>query len=97
MVILATNKNSDLAIVQSSIHDFWAWDKCSTMGGSGLRYSPTDAFETFPFPTLTPETEKELETIGEKYYNQRQQIMREILQPATADHANHPTRTHQNL
>jgi hypothetical protein len=75
MVILATNKNSDLAIVQSSIHDFWAWDKCSTMGGSGLRYSPTDAFETFPFPTLTPETEKELETIGEKYYNQRQQIM----------------------
>ena len=40
-----------------------------------INYSPSDCFVTFPFPTLTPETEKELETIGEKYYNQRQQIM----------------------
>ena len=63
------------SILSSDVHNFWVWDKCSTLGGSTLRYSPTDCFETFPFPTLTPETEKELETIGEKYYNHRQQIM----------------------
>jgi hypothetical protein len=36
-----------------------------------LRYTPTDVFETFPFPTST----SNLEEIGEKYYTYRQSIM----------------------
>ena len=75
LVVLNFQDCKYLSLLQSSIHSDWAWDKCSTMRDAGIRYSPTDGFETFPFPTLTPETEKELETIGEKYYNHRQQIM----------------------
>ncbi len=36
-----------------------------------VRYTPTDCFETFPFPESTTN----LETIGETYYNHRQAIM----------------------
>jgi hypothetical protein len=75
LAVISDESYKMLAILCSSFHDFWAWDKASTMGGHTLRYTPSDCFETFPFPTLTPETEKELETIGEKYYNHRQQIM----------------------
>jgi hypothetical protein len=73
--VFALSEFKMLALLQSSIHTSWAWQHCSTMRDAGIRYNPTDAFQTFPFPTLTPETEKELETIGEKYYNHRQQIM----------------------
>ncbi len=36
-----------------------------------LRYTPTDCFETFPFP----DSIDGLEAIGERYYTRRQQIM----------------------
>lgn len=38
---------------------------------SDLRYTPTDCFETFPFPALLDG----LESIGERYHAHRQQIM----------------------
>jgi hypothetical protein len=72
--IIATDSNSLFALVQNTFHEYWAREQGSSLE-SRMRYTPSDCFETFPFPTLTPETEKELETIGEKYYNQRQQIM----------------------
>ena len=75
LVIFALNKYSYLSLLQSSIHDFWAWDKCSTIRDAGIRYSPTDGFETFPFPDLTPAQEQTLNDIGERYYQHRQAIM----------------------
>ncbi|MFN9648775.1 MAG: type IIL restriction-modification enzyme MmeI, partial [Pseudanabaena sp.] len=75
LVVFPLNRDWHFALLQSTAHCEWVWLTCSTLGGSTLNYSPSDGFETFPFPTLTPETEKELETIGEKYYNHRQQIM----------------------
>jgi hypothetical protein len=36
-------------VLSSRIHELWARAMCSTLG-DGLRYVPTDAFETFPFP-----------------------------------------------
>ncbi|MCT7956101.1 BREX-1 system adenine-specific DNA-methyltransferase PglX [Laspinema sp. D3] len=88
LVVLPFTTTGYLTLLQSSIHNVWAWDKCSTMRDAGIRYSPTDGFETFPFPPVcsdsfrshqnaTPEgvTTNELEEIGEKYYNYRQQIM----------------------
>ncbi|MCY7331121.1 MAG: restriction endonuclease [Pseudanabaena sp. CAN_BIN31] len=74
LIVFNESKYYLFSFLQSSIHDSWSWQNCSTLG-AGMRYTPSDCFETFPFPTLTPETETELETIGEKYYNQRQQIM----------------------
>jgi hypothetical protein len=69
--VIASDKFSTLALLQSSIHSFWAWQFCSTIRDAGIRYSPTDGFENFPFPTSTAN----LEQIGEKYYTHRQNIM----------------------
>ena len=75
LVVFPDSNSVYFSLLQSDIHVHWAWQYSSTMRDAGINYSPTDVLETFPFPTLTPETEKELETIGEKYYNHRQQIM----------------------
>lgn len=72
------------SILQSTIHSEWSWKNCSTMKGD-LRYSPTAAFQTFPFPAgislekregdpLTP-MEQELEEIGADYHEFRKQLM----------------------
>ncbi|AFW94762.1 putative restriction enzyme and modification methylase [Anabaena sp. 90] len=71
LVVFPINSNNIFALLNSSIHSFWAWQFCSTMRDAGIRYSPTDGFETFPFPTSTAN----LEEIGEKYYTHRQKIM----------------------
>jgi len=42
--------------------------------GTGSRYTPSDCFETFPFPNLDPQ-DSFLETIGEIYHKYRQQLM----------------------
>ncbi|PAX45818.1 BREX-1 system adenine-specific DNA-methyltransferase PglX, partial [Brunnivagina elsteri] len=57
-------------LLQSAFHETWAREYASSMKGD-LRYTPTDCFETFPFPTSTAN----LEEIGETYYNHRQNIM----------------------
>jgi hypothetical protein len=49
-IVFALNSFSDFSILSSSIHDIWAWKNSSTMGSATLRYSGTNAFETFPFP-----------------------------------------------
>jgi hypothetical protein len=69
--VITSDKFSTLALLQSSIHSFWAWQFCSTIRDAGIRYSPTDGFENFPFPKSTTN----LEEIGEKYYSDRQKIM----------------------
>lgn len=69
---------SFFSIIQSSLHENWAWKYSSTMKGD-RRYSPSDSFETFPFPqNQLPEIESLLEQIGEKYHQQRQQLMLKI-------------------
>lgn len=37
-------------VLSSAIHSAWAWKQSSTLKGD-LRYTPTTAFATFPFPT----------------------------------------------
>ena len=59
-----------ITLLQSSIHIDWAWSRGSSMK-KDLRYTPSDIFETFPFP----EKIEQLEEIGEKYYEYRQNIM----------------------
>lgn len=43
-----------LAILQSRIHEPWAWLLSSTIRDAGIRYSAGDCFATFPFPRATP-------------------------------------------
>ena len=71
-VVLTFDKSSNLALLQSAFHEAWARQYASSMKGD-LRYTPSDVFETFPFPEATAG----LEAIGERYHQLRQQIMAE--------------------
>lgn len=70
-VVLAFEDFAHFLVLQSSFHEHWAWKYGSTLK-SDLRYSPTDCFETFPFPSKLPPIS---EVIGRRYYEQRQLIM----------------------
>lgn len=59
-----------LATLQSTIHEVWSREYCSTLE-TRLKYSSGNAFETFPLP----QSSTTLEIIGERYYNCRNSIM----------------------
>ena len=52
LVVFAYDDTGHLGLLTSAMHWWWAHAWCSTMRSAGLRYSPTDAFETFPQPEL---------------------------------------------
>ncbi|MFO0660923.1 MAG: type IIL restriction-modification enzyme MmeI [Polyangiaceae bacterium] len=49
VVVFVIDDDARFGILQSSIHELWARAHASTLG-VGLRYTPSDCFETFPFP-----------------------------------------------
>ena len=51
VVVIALDQYYHYAILQSAIHEYWAWARGSTLKGD-LRYTNTTIFETFPFPLL---------------------------------------------
>ena len=61
------------AILQSRIHEIWARFFGSSMKDDP-RYTPSDCFETFPFP-LDYESNPALEAAGEAYYTFRADLM----------------------
>ncbi len=69
-IILSIQTWWEYSLIQSELH--WHW---VLMYGNKLatrpQYTPTDCFETFPFPQKTDV----LESIGEAYYTHRQTIM----------------------
>ena len=60
-------------ILQSLPHEIWARFFSSSFG-DGLRYTPTDCFETFPFPNRW-ETISSLEETGKECYEFRSALM----------------------
>ena len=68
--VVASDAIEDLAVLQSSIHTEWAWQFCSTMRNSGIRYNPSD-FRKFPRPKHISASQE----ICADYYNLRQSIM----------------------
>jgi hypothetical protein len=70
LVVFALDKYNNFSQLQSTIHTEWV-----LLFGSSLRkdpvYTPSNCFETFPFPLST----SNLEDIGKKYYTHRQSIM----------------------
>lgn len=66
---------SEFSVLQSSIHQEWAFWTCSTLGASTLRYSTSAALETWPMPIL--DGCKELFAYGETYHGNREKIMLE--------------------
>ncbi|PHJ57236.1 N-6 DNA methylase [Nostoc linckia z18] len=73
LVIFAFSSMSAFAILQSRIHEIWARFFGSSMKDD-LRYTPSDCFETFPFPENW-ETNPTLETVGKEYYEYRAALM----------------------
>ena len=72
IVIILKPGYSGFAYMISSIVQDWTWKQSSTLG-TGLNFSPTDAFETLPFP-LGEDTR--LDGVGRAYYVLRNEIMR---------------------
>ena len=60
-------------VLQSNVHEIWARFFSSTMKDD-INYSPSDCFETFPFPDGR-ESDPTLETAGQSYYEFRANLM----------------------
>lgn len=70
LVVFACAHWGFFAVLQSHLHYCWAWNYSST-NLALLNYSPSDCFETFPFP----DRQTGLDAIGERYHDYRRQIM----------------------
>ncbi|MEI7895360.1 MAG: type IIL restriction-modification enzyme MmeI, partial [Myxococcales bacterium] len=73
LVVVPSSTNALLTVLQARVHNDWTWTFASTLG-DGLRYTPTDCFETFPFPP-NYESNAALESVGNGYYDFRAALM----------------------
>jgi len=74
-VVFAFDDSYHFSILQSCIHEIWVRKFASTLR-TDIRYTPSDCFETFPFPYDPSEDDvKATGEIGFKYYEHRKQIM----------------------
>jgi hypothetical protein len=75
--VYALDGFDDFAILQSNLHEQWAWKNASTLKGD-LRYTPSKVFEPFPFPRLDEEEDAALSEVGQSYYGLRQDLMEQM-------------------
>ena len=76
--VLTTDRWDLYAVVQCTLHEVWA-RKYSGALETRLRYSPSDCFETFPFPAgLWEQASAALSAIGERYHEHRRGLMRHL-------------------
>ncbi|MCD4653258.1 hypothetical protein K8T06_04925 [bacterium] len=73
LVVIANKTNAAFCALQSHPHEIWARFFGSTLEDR-LRYTPSDCFETFPFPENW-QTHPLLEQIGKEYYEFRAALM----------------------
>ena len=73
IVIFASESHAAFCALQSRVHEIWARFFGSSFGDA-LLYTPSDCFETFPFPKDW-ETHLSLEAIGKTYYEFRAELM----------------------
>lgn len=73
-----TDRWDHFSVVQSTIHEVWA-RKYSGALETRLRYSPSDCFETFPFPRgQWQDANLALAEVGERYHESRRGLMRQL-------------------
>lgn len=73
LIVFPLQSYAAFASLQSRPHELWARFFGSSMKDD-LRYTPSDCFETFPFPEEW-EARADLEEVGRKYYEYRAQLM----------------------
>ncbi|MGF7181465.1 hypothetical protein RBB76_22285 [Tunturiibacter psychrotolerans] len=70
LVVFPIATNSHFSVLQSVVHTEWVHSYGSSLETRPV-YTPSDCFETFPFP----ESFAGLESVGQRYYTCRQSIM----------------------
>lgn len=74
-IALIFENYSVFGMLQSTIHKEWV-NKYASALKSDIRYTPSDVFETFPFPKYYSSIlEQKLEYLGEQYHESRKSIM----------------------
>ncbi len=71
--VFALSSFASFCMLQSRNHEIWARLFASSMKDD-LRYTPSDCFETFPFPK-DYESDPKLEAAGQAYYEYRADLM----------------------
>jgi hypothetical protein len=88
LIVFAFDDDYHFALLQSSVHEVWVWRQASSLE-SRNRYTPTDCFDTFPFPPdeyrriangewqmdELPKPFRRAAEIGAEYHEHRRQIM----------------------
>lgn len=75
LLLFPFSSSAHFGLLQSRVHARWAWLLSATLK-EDLAYSPSDCFDTFPFPAaeaLAPTGD--LETIGARLYETRARLM----------------------
>ena len=73
LVVIASESHAAFCSLQARAHEIWARFFGSSLEDR-LRYTPSDCFETFPFPRDW-ETHPSLEAVGKAYYEFRAGLM----------------------
>lgn len=73
LVVMALQGNAASAMLQCRVHEIWARFFASSMKDD-LRYTPSDCFETFPFPARF-EADPALEIVGDAYDRFRAELL----------------------
>ena len=73
LIVFPLDRMAAFAALQNRLHEVWARFFASSMKDD-LRYTPSDCFETFPFPPGF-ETSPALETAGRTYHDHRAALM----------------------
>lgn len=63
----------EFSVLQSTLHQEWAFWTCGTLGASTINYSTSFALETWPLPD--GESVSVLENLGERYHACREEMM----------------------
>ena len=74
LIVFPLPSHAAFGALQSRPHEIWARFFGSSLEGSTPQYTPSDCFETFPFPDGW-ETDPALEAAGQAYYDFRANLM----------------------
>lgn len=81
LIVFPFESLAAFCVLQSRVHEVWARFFGSSMKDD-LRYTPSDCFETFPFPPQWT-TDPLLEATGTQYYEMRSAIMTKMREGLT--------------
>ncbi|MAG13566.1 MAG: restriction endonuclease [Spirochaetales bacterium] len=78
LAVFGLDDNASFTLLNSFAHEHWAWKYSGTIREAGIRYSPSRAFETYPFPSnggLSHVIFVKLTELGMRYISDRKRIM----------------------